>query len=76
MNSDTGKILDHKDLWRWPKEEQEKFELMPREGSIIRFEGTKMTFRVKRITPFKVILKPVPSSEYDEQNSPAPERKG
>ena len=40
------------------------FEWMPQVGDVVRFEGTKFCFRIKRIDPKKVILKPVPSSEY------------
>lgn len=40
------------------------FHPVPKEGEVVRFEGTRLCFRIKRVTPVKVILKPVPESEY------------
>lgn len=61
MDANTGEI---KFLTDAQLKEFKGFKPLPVEGSVIRFEGTEFCFRIKKITPFKVILKPVSASEY------------
>ena len=42
----------------------QNYNVMPQVGEVVRFEGTPFCFRIHRIDPKKVILKPVPASEY------------
>ena len=67
MNSETGKIIDLETYNSLRLYLKKGFTQMPKEGSVIRFEGTEMCFRIHRIDPKKVILKPVPSTQYKQQ---------
>ena len=61
MDANTGEIKFMKDL---KPEDLNRFKPLPQEGEIIRFEGTEFCFKIKSVSLHKVILKPVPASEY------------
>lgn len=63
MDSLSGEIKMFPGGTKMPPEKG--FNWMPQVGEVIRFEGTKFCFKIKRIDPKKVILKPVPSSKYN-----------